>query len=150
MDNQVFRQKSVERISSPEQLQDYMRVTTPGVWMVLLAVILLLGGLIVSSAMVNVESKIVEQAVVEEDGVMLDIKLPLSQKSLVAPGMLVRVADREAKVEVVFQAEDEVEVIASLPADGPKLAPGTYDVEIVTEVVKPISFLFGGTGSEEE
>ena len=32
MENQVFRQKSVERIASPEQLQDYMRVTTPGVW----------------------------------------------------------------------------------------------------------------------
>ena len=47
MENQIFRQKSVERISSPEQLQDYMRVTTPGVWMVLLAVILLLAGVIV-------------------------------------------------------------------------------------------------------
>ena len=142
MESQVFRQKSVERISSPEQLQDYMRVTTPGVWMVLLAVILLLAGLIVSSAIVNVESKIVEQAVVEEDGVMLEIKLPLAQKSLVSPGMPVRVADREAKVDMVFQAEDEVAVIASLPEDGEKLAPGTYDVEIVTEVVKPISFLF--------
>ena len=142
MENQVFRQKSVERISSPEQLQDYMRVTTPGVWMGLLAVILLLAGVIVSSASVNVESKIVEQAVVEEDGVMLEIKLPLAQKSLVSPGMPVRVADLEAKVDMVFQAEDEVAVIASLPDDGTKLAPGTYDVEIVTEVVKPISFLF--------
>jgi hypothetical protein len=117
MENQVFRQKSVERIASPEQLQDYMRVTTPGVWMVLAAVILLLAGLIVSSALVNVESRITEQAVVAEDGLMLDIALPLSQKSMVAPGMPVRVADREAKVSMVFQAENEVEVIAELPED---------------------------------
>jgi len=149
MENQVFRQKSVERIASPEQLQDYMRVTTPGTWMVLAAVILLLAGLIVSSALVNVESKITEQAVVAEDGLMLDIALPLSQKSLVAPGMPVRVADREAKVSMVFQVEDEVEVIATLPEDGAKLSPGTYDVEIVTETVRPISFLFSRETEEE-
>ena len=117
--------------------------------MVLVAVILLLGGLIVSSALVNVESKITEQAVVVEDGLMLDITLPLSQKSLVAPGMPVRVADREAKVSMVFQAENEVEVIATLPEDGAKLAPGTYDVEIVTETVRPISFLFSRDTEEE-
>lgn len=149
MENQVFRQKSVERIASPEQLQDYMRVTTPGVWMVLAAVILLLAGLILSSALVNVESKITEQAVVAEDGLMLDIALPLSQKSLVAPGMPVRVADREAKIDMVFQAEDAVEVIATLPEDGEKLAPGTYDVEIITETVRPISFLFSRDTEEE-
>ena len=149
MENQVFRQKSVERIASPEQLQDYMRVTTPGTWMVLAAVVLLLAGLIVSSALVNVESKITEQAVVAEDGLMLDIALPLSQKSLVAPGMPVRVADREAKIDMVFQAEDAVEVIATLPGDGEKLAPGTYDVEIITETVRPISFLFSRDTEEE-
>lgn len=149
MENQIFRQKSVERIASPEQLQDYMRVTTPGVWMVLAAVILLLAGLILSSALVNVESKITEQAVVAEDGLMLDIALPLSQKSLVAPGMPVRVADREAKIDMVFQAEDAVEVIATLPEDGEKLAPGTYDVEIITETVRPISFLFSRDTEEE-
>ncbi len=148
MENQVFRQKSVERISSPEQLQDYMRVTTPGVWMVLLAVILLLAGIIISSALVTVESKIVEQGVVEEDGMILDITLPMEQKGLVAPGMKVRVADREAKVDMVFQAEDALEVLATLPEGADKLAPGTYDVEIITETVTPISFLFKGTDAE--
>ena len=33
MENKLFRQKSIDRVSSPEQLQDYMRVTNPGVWM---------------------------------------------------------------------------------------------------------------------
>ena len=148
MENQIFRQKSVERISSPEQLQDYMRVTTPGVWMVLAAVILLLAGLIVSSALVSVESRIQTQAVVEEDGRILDITLPLSQKSLVTPGMVVRVADREAKVDFVFQAEGEVDVIATLPEDSAKLAAGTYDAEIITETVRPISFLFSRSNDE--
>ena len=148
MEKQVFREKSVERIASPEQLQDYMRVTTPGTWMVLAAVILLLAGLIISSALVNVESTISGQATVEEDGLLLQIELPLSQKSLVSPGMVVRVADREAKVDMIFQAENALQVLAELPEDGEKLAPGTHDVKIVTETVTPISFLF--RRSEEE
>ena len=78
----------------------------------------------------------------------MQIELPLSQKSLVSPGMVVRVSDREAKVDMVFQAEDALQVLAELPEDGEKLAPGTHDVKIVTETVTPISFLF--RRSEEE
>ena len=148
MEKQVFRKKSVERISSPEQLRDYMRVTTPGTWMVLTAVILLLAGLIVSSALVNVESTIPGQAVVDEDGMLMQIELPLSQKSLVSPGMVVRVSDREAKVDMIFQAEDALQVLAELPEGGEKLAPGTYDARIVTETVTPISFLFKRSDEE--
>ena len=56
MQGQLFRKKTLERISSPEQLQDYMRVTNPGTWMVLAAVIVLLVGLIVASALFSVET----------------------------------------------------------------------------------------------
>ena len=45
----LFRKKSMDRVSSPEQLNDYIRVTTPSVWLVMLGVILLLAGMIVWS-----------------------------------------------------------------------------------------------------
>ena len=45
----LFRKKSIDRVSSPEQLNDYIRVTTPSVWLVLLAVILLLIGMLIWS-----------------------------------------------------------------------------------------------------
>lgn len=142
MQSQIFREKSVERISSPEQLQDYMRVTTPGVWMVIVAVIVLLAGMIVSSAVVKMESTITEQAVVDEDGRLLQIGLPMEQRELVEPGMPVRVANLDAKIEMIFQLEGELQVLAELNDPEAKLSPGTYDVEIVTETVTPISFLF--------
>ena len=41
MNNSIFRKKSLDRISSPEQLNDYIRVSTPSVWMVLFAIIIL-------------------------------------------------------------------------------------------------------------
>ena len=41
MNNSVFRKKSLERISSPEQINDYIRVITPGMWILLIVIILL-------------------------------------------------------------------------------------------------------------
>ena len=45
--SELFRKKSIERVTSPEQLNDYIRVSNPGVWMVLAAVVILLAGVCV-------------------------------------------------------------------------------------------------------
>ncbi len=42
----IFREKSMERVSSPEALNDYIRVTTPSVWVVLIALVVLLAGML--------------------------------------------------------------------------------------------------------
>ena len=52
----IFREKSMERISSPEQLNDYIRVTTPSVWLVLAAIILLLVGMLAWSVFGTVQA----------------------------------------------------------------------------------------------
>lgn len=46
MENSLFRKKSIDKISSPEKLDDYIRVTTPSVWITLIAILLLLVGAI--------------------------------------------------------------------------------------------------------
>ena len=51
----IFRQKSIDRVSSPEQLNDYIRVTTPTVWLVLLALVILLLGMLAWSIFGTVE-----------------------------------------------------------------------------------------------
>ena len=43
----IFRKKAVDRVNSPEQLNDYIRVTSPSIWMVLAGVICILAGAIV-------------------------------------------------------------------------------------------------------
>ncbi len=53
--NNIFREKSLERVSSPEALNDYIRVTTPSVWIVLAATVLLLVGMLVWSIFGTVE-----------------------------------------------------------------------------------------------
>ena len=60
----IFRQKSIERISGPESLDDYIRVTTPSVWIVLVALIVLLAGMLVWSIMGTVEAHTADGSVV--------------------------------------------------------------------------------------
>ena len=42
----VFREKSIERVNQPEDLDDYIRVTTPSVWVVLIAIVLVLAAIL--------------------------------------------------------------------------------------------------------
>ena len=88
MENRLFRQKSVERITSPEQLQDYMKVTSPTIWMVLGAVIAILAGLLISSSLATVESSLPVEAEVEKN--VATVTLPAAQKENIEPGMVLR------------------------------------------------------------
>jgi uncharacterized membrane protein len=65
-DRVIFRKKSIERVESPEQLNDYIRVTTPSVWLILIATIILIVGTLVwgvfGRIQVNTDSGVQEVA----------------------------------------------------------------------------------------
>ncbi|MDD2213481.1 MAG: hypothetical protein PHR21_02925 [Oscillospiraceae bacterium] len=42
MRDKLFRQQSLDRVNSPEQLNDYIRVANPHIWLLLIAVTVLL------------------------------------------------------------------------------------------------------------
>ena len=45
----IFREKSLERVSSPEQMDEYIKVITPSVWIALIALVVLLAGFLIWS-----------------------------------------------------------------------------------------------------
>jgi hypothetical protein len=48
MDNKsIFRQESLDRMSSPDQLDEYIKVSNPGIWLVLIALIVLFASVMV-------------------------------------------------------------------------------------------------------
>ena len=55
--SELFRKKSIERVTSPEQLNDYIRVSNPGVWMILAAVVILLAGVCVWGVFGRLDTK---------------------------------------------------------------------------------------------
>ena len=44
VENDIFNKKSLDKINVPEELNDYVRVTTPSVWVVLIAITLFVLG----------------------------------------------------------------------------------------------------------
>ena len=68
MNESIFRQKSLERISSPEEIDHYMKVTRPSLWLALGVIVLLLSALILWSATARIEAATVSkgQTVTEE------------------------------------------------------------------------------------
>lgn len=59
MEESIFRQKSLDRISSPEEIDNYIRVTRPSLWLALGVIILLLAALILWSVTARIESTMV-------------------------------------------------------------------------------------------
>ena len=55
--NGIFREKSIDRVTGPESLNDYIRVTSPSVWIALLALVILLVGLLAWSIFGRIEVK---------------------------------------------------------------------------------------------
>ena len=93
MNNQLFRKKSLDKVSSPEQLNDYIRVSNPGIWIVLAAVIVLLIGVCVWGVFGRLETTIGSAAVVKDGEMTLYIKEEYLGK--VSEGMIVRVKEKE-------------------------------------------------------
>ena len=129
----VFRKKTLERISSPEQLTDYLRVTTPSVWVILVAMILLLAGILAWATVGILETKAEVKVVVDDHTALV---IPLGGET-VAEGMKLSVAGREVLLDAtVTDGYGHVYGTAEI-----SLTDGTYTGTVVTETTRPIEFL---------
>ena len=155
MENGLFRKKSLERISSPEELHDYMRVTSPRLWMLLGAITALLVGFIVYASTATMENTMtikvkVSQYELETNAAgeieymtAIEAHLPRIMKDQVDSNMMVRIGRIEAKIAYVGVGENETIFLNIDPGmDYVPLPDGEYDAELVLESTTPISFLW--------
>ena len=151
MKKELYRQKSIERVSSPEQLNDYIKVSSPGVWAVLAAVVVLLIGALVWSVFSRLENT-VPAVVVVEDGRAVCF-YGMGYGSEVEAGMTVSVGDAQLSIGSVSTAQlqlvEDLAVGTYLPGQGVyvselegTLDDGVYEAEIVVESLSPISLLW--------
>ncbi|WP_391572295.1 NHLP bacteriocin system secretion protein [Cohnella sp.] len=68
MNNQVFRKASIERLSSPEQLDTLMKVTSPKGWLALIALGLLIAAAIVWGFLGTISTQITTEGVLIRPG----------------------------------------------------------------------------------
>lgn len=131
MADEIFRKKSLNRIKSPEDLNDYVRVANPGIWMVLVAVVVLLIGVCIWGIFGRIETKVPAQLNAGNGAVICTVDGADADK--IQSGMVVESGDK--KGTVISVDSDGIKVDIALP-------DGTYDANIVTESIKPLSFVF--------
>ena len=155
MNQQLFRKKSVDKVSSPEQLNEYIRVSNPGVWMVLAAIVILLAGVIVWSCVGHLETTLDTAVVCENGEAVVFVKEADIEK--IEVGMTVRVGDKEyavseiptepvridgtiAEYAIHLGGLTEGEWVYAVKVSG-DFADGIQKAEIVIESITPISFI---------
>ena len=127
MENKLFRKESMDHISSPEQLHDYMRVTSPRLWMLLTAILALLVGFLVYAATVTMESTM--DLIVSVDYGYISADLPLDQADLLKIHMPVRIEGRTGYISNISQA---TEMRLEMTFDGNTvLEDGFYQMDFV-------------------
>ena len=152
----LFREKSLEAVESPESLNDYLRVTSPAVWLILAAVICLLIGAILWGVFGHIRTTATVAVQVKEGKAVCYV--PYEQADGVMSQGVVSLdgqdypLDTEGDHEVVV-LEDSTSLrllkagnlsvgdpVILVPVDT-DLTDGVYAGTAVTEDLKPISLL---------
>lgn len=156
MENNIFRKKSMERISSPEQLTDYIKVASPGVWFLLGTIVILLIGICVWGVFGKLDTVVNGVVVSENDTIVCYVTEESAAK--IQPGMKLTANGAEFTVLNVsaqpisagsvlneyalhvgdFQADDWIYGISV--AEAP-LAEGIYSAKITVDSVSPKTFV---------
>ena len=131
----VFRKETIERISSPEQLTDYLNVTNPGIWIILAAVILFLAGMMAWASIGTLEAKEEVSVVVASGSAQV---IPKGAGS-VEEGMPLLIGEEETSIMEV-ETDDYGRTTGLARTD---LPDGTYDGSVLTERIHPLEFLLG-------
>lgn len=156
MNDKIFRKKSVEKMSSPEQLNDYIKVTNPGVWMVLASIVILLIGVCVWGIFGKLETRLAVAAESRDGQTILYVKE--SDISSVKENMRVSVNGGTYAVKSVsanpVSVTEEIgeyarhtgnlalgEWVYIVQTDA-ALADGIYPAQIVIDSVSPLYFVF--------
>lgn len=132
MNEEIFRKKSLDKIKSPENLNDYIRVTNPGVWLLLAAVIVLLIGVVLWGTFGHIETTVSGDIHVKDGEAFCYIAVDDILK--VKAGDSVRCGDTVGTIIDVMHLDYCAHVDIELP-------DGHYRAEIILESIKPMSFV---------
>ncbi len=137
MDNPIFRKKSLDRISSPEALDDYLHVTTPSVWLILISVIMLLIGILIWSYVASIDSFATGRAQVENGKMYIEFDNEQIARN-VQSGMTVISGETQSRISSVG-VDSRGNIFALAPTE---LADGYYVVDVLFKQTQVIHLLF--------
>lgn len=132
MEKSIFREKSIQRIESPESLNDYIRVSNPGVWLIISAVILLLIGACIWGIFGHIDT-VVSAPVQVADGLLtVELNDAVSEQTV-----SVKIGSETCEIVDVSYTGSSCTVLARTT-----LPDGSYDADVMIESVTPFSLIF--------
>lgn len=158
MNEKLFRKSSLDRVTGPEQLDDYIRVASPSLWVMLGAVVILLVAVLVWSVTGALPTTLSLSGV--GTGGTVTCYLPMEEAETLSPGMAARAGGVEGTVSGVGESPlSRAEVTASLQSDYlaenlglsdwnvpvtltvPDAPDGLCPVTVTVDAVRPITFI---------
>ena len=156
MENNIFRKKTLDKVTNPEQLNDYIKVSNPGVWMILVAIIIFLIWVCAWGYFGRLETKI--SAPLEVVNGKYTAYVKESEIVKLKEGMTIKVDNIEAEIEEIstkaLSATKTLDEYAMhlgginqndwvFMLEGKiDLEDGIYLGQIVIESIAPITFVF--------
>ncbi|MDR3337588.1 MAG: hypothetical protein LBT16_10330 [Treponema sp.] len=162
MDEKIFRKTSLDQVSSPDQLYDYIKVANPGVWTVLGAILLALAALVFWGISATIPTTVSAAALAEGEGRYVCYFSPALGEGI-SPGMSVKIGGKEGRVlergEIPLSYREAARALPSdyaayalglgdwnirvLIASGPAAEAGSLVSAVITVAqTRPLDFLF--------
>ena len=136
MSEPIFREQSLNKVKSPDNLNEYIRIANPGVWTLLAAILFLLLGFCLWGIFGQLRT--VVQVEAESRAGVITCRLTDADAAAIQPGMTVQIDGQKATVSevTVRDGSSTCTIAATVP-----LPDGIYTAQIEVENLRPISFL---------
>lgn len=165
MQNQIFRKKSLDRVSSPDQLDDYIHVTSPSVWIIFAAIVVLLIGACIWGIMGYLDTTATVAAYADPAKNQLVLYIKEKDAPYVHPGTVFKLNGQEYAIEAVDAEHYRLEMAGGIDpilleytmhvgnlvsgewvncayaAQKEPLNEGIYEASVILEHVHPMSFI---------
>ncbi len=156
MANPVFRKESLDKVSSPEQLNDYIKVANVSVWIIIAAAIVLIAAVFVWGVAGQLDTT-VNVSGVAKNGVVTcylpgvsAVEIGDSARIGTLTGEISEIAATPVSAKSLSGEYDEYTVYSLALSDWnyavtvsvPDVPNGIVSLELITESVSPISFIW--------
>lgn len=137
MSERIFREKSLQKVKSPDNLNEYIQVANPSIWLIMASVIILLIGFC-SWAVFGSVKTVVEADVHSKEGTVI-CYVPENDVQKVHIGMTVQFGGYNGTITEIIMRDGNIGACA-LAVEEP-IPEGIYSASITVESIHPASFL---------
>jgi hypothetical protein len=153
--NKLFREKNLEQIESPESLNDYLQVTSPGIWIILATIVVFLAGACIWGTFGHIDSSVKAAVIADgEETVCLvpekalesavkdrAVKIDKVEYGLAPETLEPMIISEDTNIYWILAGNLKIgDIVYQVPVSE-KLDEGVYSGTIVTERLSPMSLL---------